>query len=113
MTPAAPATHAAALHLHVRGVVATCECRTTPAGVPVLVLHLACAATGQEVRARHAYPDASHTSHYAAHQLARQMRGQVAELDALNPRFRARRIDCDALHITLPHLQPTARKDLE
>jgi len=108
------AVAATPLQLHVRGIVRTCECRLTPSGVPLLVLHLACAATGQEVRARHAYPDASHTSHYAAHQLARQMRGQVAELDAINPRFRARRIDCEAPHIALPHLQQLAhRKDLE
>ena len=104
-----------AVQLRVRGTVSTVEKRTTPAGAPLLVVHLLDKASGQEVRATHAYPDASSASHHAASNLARQLCGQVAELDATNPRFRARRLDCDAHHILLPHLQQQSisRKDLE
>ena len=42
-----------------------------------------------------------------------RIRGQVAELDATNPRFRSRRLDCDAAHIGLPYQTPSTRKDLE
>ena len=45
--------------------------------------------------------------------MARSLRGQVAELDATNPRFRASRLDCEAIHISLPYQQQTTRKDLE
>ena len=71
------------------------------------------AASGQEVRARHAYPNGTPATHYAAAAMARSLRGQVAELDATNPRFRARRLDCDAAHIGLPYQTPSTRKDLE
>ena len=102
----------AALELRIRGQVTACECRTTTTGHPLLVVHLTDAA-GQEVRARHAYPNNSSASHYAASALARSLRGQVAELDATNPRFRARRLDCDAAHIGLPYQTPSTRKDFE
>ena len=101
------------LQLRIRGPVTSCVCRTTTAGVPLLEVHLTDTASGQEVRARHAYPNASPASHYAASALARSLRGQVAELDATNPRFRARRLDCDAAHIGLPYQTPSTRKDLE
>lgn len=102
---------AAALHLRIRGTVTSAVCRTTTAGHPLVEVHLTDAA-GQEVRARHTYPSATPASHYAASSLARRLRGQVAELETTNPKFRARRIDCEAAHITLPYEQPT-RKDLE
>ncbi len=100
-----------ALHLRIRGTVTSAVCRTTTAGHPLVEVHLTDAA-GQQVRARHTYPSATPASHYAANSLARRLRGQVAELEATNPKFRARRIDCEAAHITLPYEQPT-RKDLE
>lgn len=103
----------AAMHLRVRGVVSTCEKRTTTKGAPLLVVHMHDKATGQEVRANHAYPDSSAASHFAASNLARRLVGQVAELDATNPRFRANRLDCDAAHIGLPYQTQTTRKDLE
>lgn len=102
----------AALQLRIRGQVTSCVCRTTTAGVPLLEVFLA-DATGQEVRARHSYPNSSPASHIAAAVLARRLRGQVAELDATNPKFRARRIDCDASRIDLPYETKTTRKDLE
>lgn len=102
----------AALQLRIRGQVSSAICRTTPKGLPVLVVQLTDAA-GQEVRATHAYADASQSSHYAAAALARSLRGQVAEVDATNPRFRSRRLDCDAALI-YPAQSPThTRKDLE
>lgn len=102
-----------ALHLRIRGPVTSCVCRTTTAGLPLLEVFLTDARSGQEVRARHTYPNASPASHFAANALARSLRGQVAELDATNPRFRARRLDCDAAHIGLPYQTPSTRKDLE
>lgn len=101
-----------ALQLRIRGLVTSCVCRTTTAGIPLLEVFLA-DADGQQVRARHSYPDRSPASHIAANALARRLRGQVAELDATNPKFRARRIDCDAARIDLPYETPTTRKDLE
>ena len=102
----------AALQLRIRGQVSSAICRTTPKGLPVLVVQLTDAA-GQEVRVTHAYADASQSSHYAAAALARNLRGQVAELDATNPRFRARRLDCEASHIYPAQSSTHTRKDLE
>lgn len=101
-----------ALQLRIRGQVTSCVCRTTKGGIPMVEVHLA-DATGQEVLARHAYPNDSPASHIAANALARRLRGQVAELEAMNPKFRARRIDCDASRIDLPYETQTTRKDLE
>lgn len=98
---------ATALELRIRGQVTACECRTTTTGHPLLLLSLT-DASGQEVRVRHTYPDASASSHYAASALARSLRGRQAELDATNPRFKSRRLDCDAAHIHIPSL---IRKD--
>ncbi|GEM_PF-908740 len=96
-----------ALELRIRGQVTTCVCRTTKSGHPLLVVSLT-DASGQEVRALHTYPDASASSHYAASALARSLRGRQAELEATNPRFKSRRLDCDAAHIHIPSL---TRKD--
>lgn len=103
----------AALQIRIRGQVTRAICGTTRAGLPVLDVHLTDAQTGQHVVARHTYPNASPASHYAASALARSLRGQVAELDATNCRFRSRRLDCDAAHIGLPYQTPSTRKDLE
>jgi hypothetical protein len=73
-----------ALQLRIRGQVTSAICGTTRKGVPVLDVHLTDAQTGQHV-----------------------------ELDATNPRFRSRRLDCDAEHIGLPYQTPSTRKDLE
>ena len=103
----------AALQIRIRGQVTSCICGTTRTGLPVLDVHLTDAQTGQHVVARHTYPNASPASHYAASALARSLRGQVAELDATNCRFRSRRLECDAAHIGLPYQAPSTRKDLE
>jgi hypothetical protein len=100
-----------ALLLRIRGQVSSAVCRTTPKGQPVLVVLLT-DASGQEVRATHAYADASPSSHYAAAALARSLRGQEAELDAINPRFKQRRLDCDASHIYPDQSSTYNRKDL-
>lgn len=102
-----------AMHLRIRGPVTACVCRTTRAGAAQLELLITDAASGQEVRALHTYPGNTPASHIAASTLARRLRGQVAELDAINPRFRARRLDCDAAHIDLAYQSQTTRKDLE
>ena len=104
---------AGALQLRIRGPVTQCICRTTTAGIPLLEVHMTDAASGQQVRARHAYPNGTPATHYAAAAMARSLRGQVAELDATNPRFRARRLDCEATYISLPYQQQNTRKDLE
>lgn len=102
----------AAISLRIRGQVTSAVCRTTPKGLPVLLVQMTDAA-GQEVRATHAYADASPSSHYAASALARSLRGQVAELEATNPRFRSRRLDCEAAHILPAQSSTSTRKDLE
>ena len=101
-----------ALELRIRGPVTQCICRTTTAGSPLLEVHITDTASGQQVRAMHAYPNGTPATHYAAAAMARSLRGQVAELDAINPRFHARRLDCEAIHISLQYPQQT-RKDLE
>ena len=100
------------LQLRIRGTVTSAVCRTTTAGLPLVEVHLT-DPSGQEVRARHTYPTATPASHYAANAFARRLRGQVAELVATSPKFRARRIDCDATDISLPYEQAPTRKDLE
>lgn len=102
------------LQLRIRGPVTACEYRTTRAGMPIVEVHLTDTASGQAIHATHAYPDKSPANFIAARSLASSLRGQVAEFDATNPRFRAKRLDCDAAHIALPlqHHQST-RKDLE
>ncbi len=93
---------AQALLLRIRGLVTSAECRIQRTGCPVVLLEMTDAATGQTIHVRHTYPDASSTSNMAAHALARRLRGQQAELDAINPRFKAHRLDCDAAWIHTP-----------
>lgn len=101
------------LQLRIRGPVTACEYRTTRAGMPVVEVHLTDTASGQAIHATHAYPDKSPANHIAARSMASRLRGQVAEFDATNPRFRAKRLDCDAAHISLPLQHTQSRKDLE
>ena len=101
-----------ALQLRVRGTVTSAICRTTTAGKALVEVEIT-DTSGQMVRARHTYGDASPAAHYAASGLVKRLRGQVAELYAINPKFRAKRIDCEAQHITLPYEQTSTRKDLE
>lgn len=93
-----------ALRLHVSGIVTTAECRFQRNGIPQVVAELQ-DGNGQTVRAHHNYPDASATSAFAARALCRQIKGRHAHLDAINPKFKARRLDCEALLITTtqPH----------
>jgi len=85
--------------LHVTGTVTTAECRFQRNGIPQVIAELK-DANGQTVRAHHNYPDASATSAFAARALCRQLKGQQVQLDAINPKFKARRLDCEALLIT-------------
>ncbi|GKS96921.1 hypothetical protein [Acidovorax sp. SUPP2825] len=101
-----------AIQMRIRGTVTSAVCRTTTAGLPMVEVYLT-DPTGQQVRARHTYPDSTPANHFAANAFAKRVRGQVAELDATAPKFRARRIDCEAQHIALPFEQQTTRKDLE
>ena len=98
------------LRMRISGQVTSAICRTSTKGFPVLELLLS-DAQGQVVRAIHAYSDKSPASHYAAAALARNLRGKSADLDATNPRFKSRRLDCDVQHI-YPQ-QTNTRKDLE
>lgn len=99
-----------ALRMRICGQVTSAVKRTTPSGFPLLELQLT-DSSGQVVRAMHAYNDKSQASHYAASAMANTLRGKPAELDATNPRFKARRLDCDVQHIFLS--ESTSRKDLE
>lgn len=100
-----------ALRIRICGQVTSAIKRTNTAGFPVLELQLT-DTNGQVVRAMHAYHDKSQASHYAASSMASSLRGKPAELDATNPRFKARRLDCDVQHIYLTE-SSTNRKDLE
>lgn len=101
-----------ALQLRVRGTVTSAICRTTTSGEPLVEVELT-DDSGQQVRARHLYNSAGPVTHMAANSLVKRLRGQVAELYAINPKLRAKRIDCEAQHITLPYEQTSDRKDLE
>lgn len=100
------------LVLSIRGRITSSAYRVTRQGVPVVELEIADAPTGQTVCIRHHYPDASYASTAAARALANRMRGQHAELRAINPRFKAHRLECDADLINPTDPQAT-RKDLE
>jgi hypothetical protein len=103
------------MHLHIKGKVTSSVCRFEAGGKPVVVVEIDDVPTGQCIRVRHAYPDASHASGYAARALASRLRGQEAELDAINPRFKAKRMECDAAFIHSPDAQSAGdeRKDLQ
>jgi len=102
-------TMPAALQLQIRGTVTWCGCSTERTGHTVLTLEMADTSSGQTVRAHHRYPDASNSTSFVAAALARQLRGQMAEITAINCRFRAKRLDCEATHIHTPTHQ--LRKD--
>lgn len=89
-----------AIVLHIRGQVTSSVCRYTRKGVPLVELEMADPASGQTVCITHHYPDQSVASCLAATALARRMRGQMAEMRATNPRFKASRLECDADLIT-------------
>lgn len=100
-----------AITLHIRGQVTSSVCRYTRHGVPVVELEIADRATGQTVCITHHYPDKGTASCVAARSLAARMRGQVADLQAINPKFKARRLECEADLIT-PNQTGAARADL-
>jgi hypothetical protein len=104
-----PAT--SAITLHIRGQVTSSVCRYTRHGVPVVELEIADRATGQTVCISHHYPDKGTASCVAARALAARMRGQVADLQAINPKFKARRLECEADLIN-PNQASAARADL-
>ena len=104
-----PAT--SAITLHIRGQVTSSVCRYTRHGVPVVELEIADRATGQTVCISHHYPDKGTASCVAARALAARMRGQVADLQAINPKFKARRLECEADLIN-PNQTSAARADL-
>lgn len=97
--------------LHIRGQVTSSTCRYTRHGVPVVELEIADKATGQTVCIRHHYPNAGTASCTAARALAARMRGQVADLQAINPKFKAKRLECEADLIN-PNPTSAERADL-
>lgn len=98
------------MELRIQGQVTACICRTTTEGRPLLEVELK-TRDGQVVHAKHIYPDATATSSHAAMTLARQLKGQQAELYTNTPRFTWQRMDCMAQHIRA--MSTTApRKDL-
>lgn len=93
--------------LHITGTAAASTCRFDRKGKPVVELEIFDTGADQRVRVRHHYPDNTNASGFAARALAARLRGQVVELDAINPRFKAKRLECDAAFIRLQH-EPTA-----
>lgn len=100
-----------AIVLHIRGQVTSSVCRYTRQGHPLVELEIADRATGQTVCITRRYSDPSLASGLAAISLAQRMRGQLADVRAINPRFKAGRLECEADHITLPTTSAT-RADL-
>lgn len=98
--------------LHIRGQVTSSVCRYTRHGVPVVELEIADRATGQTVCITHHYPDKGTASCVAARSLAARMQGQLADLQAINPKFKAKRLECEADHINTPQTS-AKRADLE
>lgn len=92
MHTSAPST----LVLRIQGHITRSTYRVTRQGVPLVELEIADVPTGQTVCITHRYPDASYASTAAAKSLANRMRGQQADLQAINPRFKAHRLECDA-----------------
>lgn len=97
--------------LHIRGQVTSSTCRYTRHGVPVVELEIADRATGQTVCITHHYPDKGSASCVAARSLAARMRGQQADLQAINPKFKAKRLECEADLIN-PNPTSAERADL-
>lgn len=97
--------------LHIRGQVTSSTCRYTSHGVPVVELEIADRATGQTVCITHRYPDKGSASCLAARSLAARMRGQLADLQAINPQFKAKRLECEADLIN-PNQTSAERADL-
>ncbi len=71
------------MELRIHGQVTACICRTTTDGRPLLEVELK-TPDGQAVHARHIYPDNTAASSHAAMTLARQLKGQQAELYTTN-----------------------------
>lgn len=97
--------------LHIRGQVTSSTCRYTRHGVPVVELEIADQASGQTVCITHNYPDRGTASCLAARSLAARMRGQLADLQAINPKFKAKRLECEADLIN-PNPTSATRADL-
>jgi len=104
-------TQTSAITLQVRGLVTSSVCRYTRQGVPVVELEIADRATGQTVCITHRYPDKGSASCLAARSLAARMRGQLADLQAINPKFKAKRLECEADLIN-PNQTSAERADL-
>ncbi len=97
--------------LRISGRITSSTCRFTPNGVPLVELEIADYASGQTVCITHRYADTGPASCMAATALAHSLRGQHAELQAINPRFKAQRLECDADLIHPTHTGAT-RRDL-
>lgn len=100
-----------AFTLHISGKVTRSTCRYMRNGVPVVELEIEDRHTGQTVCITHRYPDKGTASCVAARSLANRMQGQLADLQAINPKFKARRMECEADLINPPPTGAT-RADL-
>ena len=106
-----PKQATSAITLRIRGQVTRSTCRYTRHGLPVVELEIADQASGQTVCITHRYPDKGTASCLAARALAARMRGQWADLQAINPQFKARRLECEADLIN-PNPTSAERADL-
>lgn len=68
-------------------------------GAPSLVLHLDDSDTKQSVRVHIPFADGSHASQFIAGAQRARFRHQVVAVDAVNPRFKKSRMDCEASHV--------------
>jgi hypothetical protein len=104
-------TQTSAITLQIRGLVTSSVCRFTRHGLPVVELEIEDRHTGQMVLISHRYPDKGTASCLAARALANRMQGQHADLQAINPKFKAKRLECEADLIN-PNPTGATRADL-
>lgn len=97
------------VRVRVTGRVTDTVLRFSRDGVPTLYLHLDDASTKQRVTVRIAWADGSHATQFiAGAQRARYLRQAIA-VDAVNPRFKKAKLECEASHLAgVQLLPPTA-----
>lgn len=85
--------------VRVTGRVTEAVLRISREGVPQLQLHLDDPATRQRVTVRIQFSDGSHASQFLAGAQKARYRNQAIAVDAINPRFKRARMECEASHV--------------
>lgn len=97
------------VRIRVTGRVTDTVLRVTREGVPHLLLHLDDADSKQRVTVRIVWTDGSHASQFTAGAQRARYRNQAIAVEAINPKFKKARLECEASHLAgVQILQPTA-----